>query len=142
MPSQPKTGSSGIPIANGNHDQTVDGVGEALLRVDERVVRDLDGRGQIRRRPQLVALVFLGSLDLGDRDIFTRHIVVGRPGPALAAFDLVAQLDQRQLAAGDLLGQTPALLRVLDLHQLVGMGQAVLAQRHQLANLRRGVGEA
>jgi Asp-tRNA(Asn)/Glu-tRNA(Gln) amidotransferase A subunit family amidase len=63
-----------------------------------------------------------------------------RPGPT--TLDLVAQLDERQLAASHLLGQSTPLLRVLDLHKLVGVRQAVLAQRHQFADLRRGVGQA
>ena len=69
------------------------------------------------------------------------HDVVGRR-PRPPAFDLVAQLDQGQLAAGDLLGQPPALPRVLDLHQLVGVRQGVFAQGHQLADLGRRVGQA
>ena len=62
-------------------------------------------------------------------------------GTSAAALDLVAELDQGQLATGHLFGQAAALLRVLDLHQLVGVGQAVLAQRHELADLGRRVGQ-
>ena len=64
------------------------------------------------------------------------------PSARATALDLVAQLDERQLASGDLVGQAPALLRVLDLHQLVGVRQRVFAQRHEFADLGRSVGQA
>ena len=76
--------------------------------------------------------------DLGDPRPASSASAAARGRPAL---DLLAELDQRQLVAGDLVGQPAALLRVLDLHQLVGVGQGVLAQRHELADLGRGVGE-
>ena len=70
-----------------------------------------------------------------------RGRAAGRPSPRRlrrpsATFDLVAQLDQRELAAGDLVGQPAAVLWVLDLQQLVGMGQGVFAHRHQLRGSR------
>ena len=59
-------------------------------------------------------------------------------GPAL---DALPQLDERQLVARDLLGQLLALLGILDLHELIRMGQGVLAQRHELTDLVRRVGQ-
>ncbi len=67
---------------------------------------------------------------------------VGRSGGASpATFDLLAQPDQRQLAPGHLLRQSLALLRVVDLHEFVGVGQGVFAQGHQRADLVRCIGE-
>ncbi len=54
-----------------------------------------------------------------------------RGAAAPAAFDLLAQADEGQLPAGDLIGQASPLLRVLDLHQLVRVGERVFAQGHQ-----------
>ena len=65
-----------------------------------------------------------------------------RRSPRLAALDPLAELDEGELVAGHLVGELLALLRVLDLHQLVGVRQRVLAQRHELPDLGRCVGEA
>ena len=53
---------------------------------------------------------------------------------------IFAQLDQRQLVAGDLDGAGDASSG-RDLHQLVGVREGVLAQRHELAHLGRRVRE-
>ena len=63
-------------------------------------------------------------------------------GASRSTLDLVAQLDEGQLAPGNLCGEPLALPGVLDLHQLVGMGQRVFAQGHELADLRRRVRES
>ena len=61
--------------------------------------------------------------------------VTAARGTGPAALDLVPELDERQLAASDLLAQPLPLLRVLDLHELVRVGQRVFAQGHQLADV-------
>ena len=66
----------------------------------------------------------------------------GTRASGCSTVDLLPQLDEGQLAACDLLGQPASLLRVLDLHQLVGVGQAVFAQGHQFADLRRCPGQS
>src|SRR4051794_11608752 len=62
--------------------------------------------------------------------------------PRRSAFDLVAQLDERQLTSGDLCREALSLLWVLDLHELVRVRERVFAQGHQLPNLRWSIGEA
>ncbi len=71
----------------------------------------------------------------------TSTTISARAHPRPATLDLVAQLDERQLAASDLFGEAPASLRVLDLEQLVRVRQRVFAHRHQGTDLVRGVGQ-
>ena len=107
----------------------------AATRLSSRI-----GLGRPRSRPSQPSAPRPASGGRGVGLGSASSAVDGRRGrPAL---DPLAELDQGQLVAGDLVGQPLALLRVRDLHQLVGVGQRVLAQRHELAHLGRRVGEA
>ncbi len=103
--------------------QLVDGVGEAALRVEERVVRRLD-RGHLAGDRLGTAL---------GRDLWMVDRLAAGHG---------TQLGEGQLAGGDLLGQPTTCALVTDLHQLVGMRDGVPAQRHQLTNLGRRLCQA
>ena len=98
---------------------------QALSAVRRFVAR----RGPGSDRDRLLAVVRRVVVDDGAR---TRGATV----------DLLAQLDERELAAGHPGREAAALLLVGDLHQLVGMGEGVFAHRHELPDLLRRVGEA
>jgi hypothetical protein len=71
-----------------------------------------------------------------------RPEVLDRSTAGRTAVDLLAKLDERQLATGHPSGQSAALLLVGDLHELVRVGQRVFAHRHQLPDLLGCVGQA
>src|SRR5436305_9328433 len=110
-----------------------------MAGVDERIVGDgrvrLGSLGPgcgVRRnavRSRILPTVALGGAVVGDRS---------RP----ASLDPLAELDERELAGGDLSRELSALLRVVDLQELVGVRERVFAQGHEIANLLGCVREA
>src|SRR5206468_12528938 len=90
--------------------------------------------------PERILAVAVGTVrGSGSGLLLLGRAIAGRR--SWATFDALAQLDQAQLAARDLLGQPAALAGILDLEQFVGMREGVFAQRHELLDFRRGIGE-
>src|SRR5439155_16212652 len=61
-----------------------------------------------------------------------------RRGAARPSLDLLMELEEGELATGDLVCQPLALPRIVDLHELIGGRQRVFAQGHELANFGWG----
>src|SRR5947199_9541226 len=95
---------------------------------DQRVVRE--GSGVSRDPPVVGEVVAAGSAGPVAVQGAARAIRLADllwHDPCATTFDPFPELDERQLPGRDLGRQLPALLRIVDLQEPVGMRQAVLA---------------
>jgi hypothetical protein len=93
--------------------------------MDEGILADRDAAGTadpvlLDRRLDADGAITAGGTVSGPGRLRSSWLADGC-GARPPTLDPIAELDQRQFAARDLLGQAPTTPRVLDLEQLVGM---------------------